>query len=141
MKQELYLSPHLIVKASKTEGRGVFSSKSIKKGELIEEAHMILLNNYKWEECDEELARYVLPWAELRPDWKDFCDEQGGILQIHASRPVAVLGFGMIYNHSPDNNINYKVDKSEFMCSYRSNRDITEGEELTINYGDEYLND
>ena len=71
MKKNLFLSPHLQTRASDIEGRGVFSSQDIKKGELIEEAHMILLSNYKWEECDEELSRYVLPWIELRPDWKD----------------------------------------------------------------------
>ncbi len=139
MKKNLFLSPHLQTRASDIEGRGVFSSQDIKKGELIEEAHMILLSNYKWEECDEELSRYVLPWIELRPDWKDFCDEHGGILQTHATRPVAILGFGMIYNHSDDNNINYKIDKRQFMCSYRANRDINAGQELTINYGDEYF--
>ena len=139
MKKELFLSPNLQVRASDIEGRGVFSSVDIKRGEKIEEAHIILLNNNKWEECDKELSRYVLPWIELREDWKDFCDKNGGILQAHATRPLVVLGFGMIYNHSDDNNIEYFIDKHQFLCSYKANRDIPANTELTINYGDQYF--
>ena len=139
MKEKLFLSPHLEIRQSPIEGRGVFSTRDIKQGELIEEAHIILLENAKWEDCDNELRRYVLPWIELREDWKDFCDEHGGILQQHATRPVAVLGFGMIYNHGDSNNIDYFIDKHRFLCSYKSNRDIKNGTELTIHYGDEYF--
>ena len=139
MKKNLFLSPHLQVRASDIEGRGVFSSADIKKNEKIEEAHLILLNNHKWEECDKELSRYALPWVELREDWKDFCDTNGGILGVHATRPVAVLGFGMIYNHSDMYNINFNVDKKRFLCSFVANRDIPADTELTINYGEEYF--
>ena len=100
---------------------------------------MILLENNKWEECDKELSRYVLPWVELREDWKDFCDKNGGILSTHATRPLVVLGFGMIYNHSDNHNLDYYVDKHQFLCSYKANRDIHANTELTINYGEEYF--
>jgi hypothetical protein len=139
MKDKLFLSPHLYVKKSSIEGRGVFSTEEIKAGKIIEEAHMILLKNHKWEECDKELARFVLPWIELRADWKEFCDEHGGILDQHATRPVAILGFGMIYNHADGNNIDYYIDKRQHLCSYKSNRDIPAGVELTINYGENYF--
>lgn len=139
LKDKLFLSPKLEVRTSQIEGRGVFCLEDIKKGELIEEAHLILLKNNKWEECDKELSRYVLPWSELREDWKDFCDEHGGITHIHATRPVAVLGYGMIYNHNDEHNIDFYVDQFRFFCSYKANRDIEKGSELTINYGPEYF--
>jgi hypothetical protein len=139
VKKNLFLSPHLQVRASDIEGRGVFCCSDVKKGCVLEEAHMILLENNKWEECDKELARYVLPWIELREDWKQFCDEHDGIASIHATRPVTVLGFGMIYNHADDNNVDYFVDKQQFICTFKANRDIEAGSELTINYGDEYF--
>ena len=72
MKKNLFLSPHLQVQVSDIEGRGVFSSKDIEQGEKIEEAHIILLDRNKWEDCDRELSRYVLPWVELREDGQDF---------------------------------------------------------------------
>lgn len=139
LKDKLFLSTKLEVKLSSIEGRGVFCTEDIKKGELVEEAHMILLENNKWEECDKELARYVLPWMELREDWEEYCDEHGGILKQHAVRPVAVLGYGMIYNHSDKNNLDYEVDKHRFFCGYTANRDIAAGSELTINYGEDYF--
>ena len=139
MKNKLFLSPSLEVRRSEIEGRGVFCTKDIKNGETIEEAHMILLAQNKWEDCDPELRRYVLPWIELRDDWKDFCDKHGGILQQHATRPVVVLGFGMIYNHADDNNVDYFIDKGRFLCLFKANRDIASGTEFTINYGDDYF--
>lgn len=140
LKDQLFLSPKLQVKLSSIEGRGIFCIEDIKKGELVEEAHMILLSNNKWEECDVELSRYVLPWPELREDWEDFCEEHEGILKQHAVRPVAVLGYGMIYNHSDKNNLHYEIDKYRFFCAFIANQDIKAGSELTINYGEDYFN-
>ena len=139
MNNKLFLSPHLEIRQSRIEGLGVFCTHDLKKGDTIEEAHLILLKNNKWEDCDAELKRYALPWVELRKDWKEFCDEHDGILSQHATRPVVVLGFGMIYNHADDNNIDYFIDKNRFICSYTSNRDIKAGSELTIDYGSEYF--
>ena len=139
MKDKLFLHSSLEVRQSLIEGRGVFSSEDIRAGDKIEEAHIISLDKSKWEDCDLELSRYVLPWVELREDWQEFCDEHGGILPQHASRPLVVLGFGMIYNHSDDNNIDYYVDKHQFLCLYKANRDIPAGTELTITYGKDYF--
>jgi len=139
LKDKLFLSSKLEVRTSDIEGRGVFCIEDIKKGELIEEAHMILLDNNKWEQCDKKLSQYVLPWPELREDWSDFCDEHDGILYQHAARPVAVLGYGMIYNHADQNNIEYYIDKFRFFCAYKANRDIKAESELTINYGENYF--
>jgi hypothetical protein len=138
-KEKLFLSPFLEVRTSLIEGRGVFCTKDIKKGATVEEAHMILLKNNKWEDCDEELGRFVLPWIELRKDWKEFCEEHGGVLQQHVTRPVAILGFGMIYNHADSNNVDYFIDKHRFLCSFKANRAIAAGAELTINYGEGYF--
>lgn len=139
-KEKLFLSNKLEVRSSNIEGRGVFCLEDIERGELIEEAHIILLSDNKWENCDKELSRYVLPWVELRDDWQDFCEENEGIEFRHASRPLAVLGFGMIYNHSDDNNVDFHVDQHRFFCSYKANRDIVSGSELFINYGPIYFN-
>ena len=77
----------------------------IQKGELIEEAPLILPHDNKWESCDKEIIKYAFPWAELREDWKDFCDKEGGILPLHATRPLLVLGYGMVYARSQNYNV------------------------------------
>ena len=97
---------------------------------------MILLAQNKWEDCDSELRRYVLPWIELRDDWKDFCDEHGGILPIHATRPVIILGYGMIYSRGKDYNIEHKIEKKLFACHFTAKCDIKVGDELLLAQGD-----
>jgi len=78
------------------------------------------------------VLRRAFPWAELRKDWKDFCDEHGGILPLHASRPVLVLGYGMVYGRAPEYNVNFKIEKKLFACNFTARCDIKEGEELLL---------
>jgi len=116
-----------------TEGRrGVFCTEDLKEGEMIEEAPLVLLDNNKWEECDSNLLKYLFPWGELRDDWQEFCEEHGGILPIHATRPVAVLGYGMIYNRRAEYNVDFKLEKKLFACQFIAKCDIKEGEELIL---------
>jgi SET domain-containing protein len=131
MKDKLFLSPKIQVR-TKEARRGVFCTADIKKGECVEESGLILLENNKWEECDKELLNYAFPWAQLRSDWKDFCDEHGGILPFHATRPVLVLGYGMLYGRSPSPNISFKIEKKLFTCNFIATCDIKEGEEILL---------
>ena len=131
MKDKLFLSPKIQVQ-TKDDCRGVFCTEDIVKGERVEESGLILLENNKWEECDKELLKHAFPWVELRSDWKDFCDEHGGILPFHATRPVLVLGYGMFYGRSSPPNISYKIEKKLFTCNFIATCDIKEGEEILL---------
>ena len=134
MKDKLFLSPKIQVKTT-DDRRGVFCTEDIEKGECVEESGLLLLENNKWEECDKQLLNHAFPWAELRSDWKDFCDEHGGILPFHATRPVLVLGYGMFYGRSLSPNLNYKIEKKLFTCNFITTCDIKEGEELLLPEG------
>ena len=134
MKDKLFLSPKIQVH-TKDDCRGVFCTEDIAKGERVEESGLILLENNKWEECDKELLKYAFPWVELRPDWKDFCDEHGGILPFHATRPLLVLGYGMFYGRSYSPNVSYKIEKKLFTCNFVATCGIKEGEELLLPEG------
>ena len=49
---------------------------------------------------------------------------------------AAVLGYGMIYNHSFENfNATWEIDFKDFLFRYKSIRSIRQGEEILINYG------
>jgi hypothetical protein len=126
------LIPNKIAVRSVDGRRGVFCTADIDKGELVEEAPLLLLDDNKWEECDKGLLPYVFPWAELRSDWKDFCDEHGGILPLHATRPVLVLGYGMVYQRAKKHNVDFKIEKKLFTCNFIAKCDIKEGEELLL---------
>ena len=136
MKDKLFLSPKIQVKTI-NDRRGVFCREQIECGELIEESPLLLLNNNKWEECDKELLQYAFPWPELRSDWQDFCDEHGGILPLHASRPLLILGYGMVYNRAVQYNINFKIEKKLFTCNFVAKCVIKEGDELLVIKGEE----
>jgi len=47
---------------------------------------------------------------------------------------LLVLGYGMLYNHSDDPNVEYEQDDDGVVTFYAI-RDIARGEELTITYG------
>ena len=134
MKNNLFLSDKIEIRTTNNR-RGVFCTADIAKGELIEESHLILLENNKWEECDAGLVKYFFPWPELRSDWKEFCDKHGGILPVHATRPVVVLGYGMVYNRAKDYNVDFKIEKKLFTCNFIARCDINKGEELCLFYG------
>ena len=131
MKDKLFLSPKIQIQTHNDQ-RGVFCIEDIGRGELIEEAHLILLNENRWEYCDSNVLRHAFPWAELRKDWKDFCDEHGWILPLHASRPVLVLGYGMVYGRYTEYNVNFRIEKKLFACNFTARCDIKEGEELLL---------
>jgi hypothetical protein len=135
MKNNLFLSTKIKVQ-KQGDRRGVFCMEDIQKGELIEEAPLILPHDNKWENCDKEIIKYAFPWAELREDWKDFCEKEGGILPLHATRPLLVLGYGMVYARSKDHNVDFKVEKKLFTCNFIARCDIKEGEELCVAGGE-----
>ena len=135
MKNNLFLSDKIEIRTTNNR-RGVFCTADIAKGELIEESHLILLENNKWEECDKKLAEHAFPWPELRADWKAFCYEHGGILPIHATGPVIILGYGMIYSIGKDYNVEHKIEKKLFACHFTARCDIKVCEELLLTQGD-----
>ena len=50
---------------------------------------------------------------------------------------LVVLGFGMLYNHSSEPNLDY-YQENEAALAFVAQRQIDKGEELTISYGDEW---
>tara|TARA_Y100000310_G_scaffold57840_1_gene53020 strand:+ start:1514 stop:1933 length:420 start_codon:yes stop_codon:yes gene_type:complete len=132
MKDKFFLSKKIKVQEDNDGKLSVFCTEDIKEGEIIEKAPIILLHDNKWEKLDPQLFTHAYPWPELREDWKDFCDEHGGILYIHATRPAIVLGYGMAYKRGEDSNVRFRVEKKLFACHFTAKRVIKEGEELFI---------
>jgi uncharacterized protein len=95
-------------------GRGVFAAENISKGEVIEEAPILILK------------------------FEDFVDTRWNLLFEYYfwmdKFVVLALGYASLYNHSLEPNITYKIDKTEKLIRFTSLKDIKKGEELLFNY-------
>ena len=101
-------------------GRGIFATRRILKGELIERSPVIVLNEKQWPVAERTiLSNYAFDWGEK--------DEQAAI----------ALGYVSIYNHSYAPNAQLEEMLDELMMEVIAIRDIQPGEEVTINYNGE----
>ncbi len=143
MKSKLFKSEKTYIGQSKTHGYGVFCSQDIKKGELIEECYYLIPDKSKWQDLDATFLKYFFAIPCLQDDHEEFADKNGGVNIGHITRPVCVLGSGMIFNHSQNANVDYTYfEPSQTFC-YRANRLIKSGSELFIKYSEysEFKND
>ena len=95
-------------------GRGVFAISSIKKGEVIEVAPVLVLSFEDLVETRWNILFDYYFWMD------DFI--------------VLALGFGSIYNHSDENNAEYEINSEEKIITFRAIKDIENGEEIYFNY-------
>jgi hypothetical protein len=94
-------------------GRGVFATRSFAEGEVVEVCPTVEIS-----EGGGDLADYL------------FESTTEGMFLV-------VLGFGMLYNHSADANLDY-YQGDDATLEFIAQRKIDRGEELTISYGDEW---
>jgi SET domain-containing protein len=136
MKSKLFKSEKIYIGQSQTHGYGVFCNQDIKKGELIEECYYLTPNESKWQDLDKTFLNYFFAIPYLQDDHAEFADKNGAVNIGHVTRPVCVLGSGMIFNHSKDANVDYTYFEPSQIFSYRANRSIKEGAELFIKYSE-----
>jgi uncharacterized protein len=108
---------HLFVKDSPLHGRGVFTSRPIPRGKIIELAPLIVLNEHD-SSLIKESSLYSYYFLHGR---------RGEIC-------VVGLGYASLYNHQYPANAKYKFKLSKNLMEFTAFRDIEAGEEITINY-------
>lgn len=102
------------------KGRGVFTDKKIKRGDLIESSPIIEFPQEDWEYIGKTvLGVYCFFWGEGLKDG------------------AMVLGYGSLYNHSYRPNAIFCRRFSEKVMDFIAIKDIEAGEEILINYNGE----
>ena len=102
------------MKNTEKYGRGIFSTRAIKKDELIEETPVIIIPKIEWDRMRESiLLNYIFHWGENK---------------------ALALGYGSLYNHSYTPNARYARNIENNSIEFYAREDIQEGEEITVNY-------
>jgi uncharacterized protein len=96
-------------------GRGVFARRRFAEGDVVETCPTVQVAD---SEVTGRLRDYV------------FSSVEGGDV-------VLALGYGMLYNHSADPNVAYEQDDPDSITFFTL-RAVQPGEELTIDYGEEW---
>jgi hypothetical protein len=104
----------IYISVSSISGRGVFAKDYILPGEILEECHLLELQEKDFTKIDVILKEYVFSLPN-----GNYC---------------LVLGFGMIYNHSLLNNAYCEVDEIKKTFRFISKKLIKPDEEILINY-------
>ncbi len=103
----------LEVKKSPTgAGRGVFATRSFKKGEEIERCPMLVAEEGRGDDLESGAEGYVFGWGD--------------------GRTALALGYGSLYNHRYDSNATTTETGDELVIT--ATRKIDAGEEIYINY-------
>lgn len=110
-------NPALYVAVSSIHGRGVFSDKTIRAGDIIEKCPIIKM---KLEEMSVRKFMVLNYYAFM-------IDEQN-------DNTGMALGYGSLYNHNDNNNASYYYDPETELMIFEAKRKIEKHEEITINY-------
>jgi uncharacterized protein len=113
--------PYLHIAPTSGMGRGVFTSKNLKKDTVIEIAPVIVMSGSDRKLIDQTLLHdYIFEWG----DNKDQC--------------CMALGYVPIYNHSYKSNCEYEMNFRDALITIKTVRNIKAGDELFINYNGDW---
>jgi len=110
----------IYVKDTQKYGRGMYASRDIKKGELIEVSPVIISPKNEWKHLEKTvMSDYCFHWGEKGDD------------------TAIVLGYGSLFNHSYSPNCIYYSNEKNSIMEFYSIVDIKKDEEITVNYNGE----
>jgi SET domain-containing protein len=110
------MSKKLRIRNTQKKGRGVFATAPIKKGEIVEICPVIILPYKDRKKVDKtKVLDYYFYWGPK-------------------NQPAIALGYGSLYNHSFNPNIEYEQHLKKKTITFTALRNIKKGEELVSNY-------
>ena len=102
------------VAASKGKGRGVFATKDISAGSIIEVAPVVIMPEISYEKLEQTLLADYL----FENDYDEL---------------IMALGYASVYNHSFEPNADWLVSEDKIIIS--ALKTIGSGDEIFIDYG------
>jgi len=106
---------------SEKKGRGAFAKRAIKEGTVIEVAYVVPIPNKDYKKIYKTiLYNYCYIWED--PE------------HMPAFRNAITLSISQFINHSFEPNLKYLYDYENKAIEFSAIRDISQGEELTVNY-------
>lgn len=115
----LHVSPFFIIVDTEF-GRGLIAAKDIREREIIEISPYLRINSHDSRCMDAtviESYRFLIDGENILGD------------------TCLALGYGSLFNHSEEPNVDYDIDPSRSIIEYVTLRDIEKGEQLFIDYG------
>src|SRR5436190_11362016 len=110
-------SSFIAIATSPKRGRGVFTTRNVKKGTVIEISPVLVLTEKERKILEKTiLYHYVFEWGNDK------------------KKAALALGYVSLYNHSYNANCEYEMDYGKKLMTIKTVRDIKKGEELFINY-------
>ena len=115
---KLQVPTKIEIKESPGKGLGVFAIDFISKNEIIEECHLLTLPFLNGR-GQPVLLDYRFNWPKKDP-----------------IEYVLPLGYGGCYNHNDNSNANWKEHPKYKAFQFYAIKDIQQGEEILVYYGD-----
>lgn len=109
--------PNLVIAPSEKRGRGVFTTKHIAAGTVIEISPIIELTPKDRKQIEgTKLFHYIFEWGKSK------------------RKAALALGYVSMYNHSFEPNCEYEMDYESNNMTIRTIKPVKKGEELFFSY-------
>ncbi len=110
----------ICIKDTGKYGRGIYATRDIKKGELIEVSPVLISCKNEWKYLKKTiLFDYCFTWGD------------------NYEHIAIALGYGSLYNHSYTPNATFDNNIDNFSIDFYALDDIKDGDEITINYNED----
>lgn len=101
-------------------GLGVYATRAFCAGEVVECCPVVIFDLPGGVELPHEISVRMFNWQWL--------------IDHHNGRQALALGYGSLYNHRTPPNLRYTANAVTESLEFTAVRDISRGEELTIDY-------
>ena len=109
----------ICIKDTEKYGRGIYATRDIKTGELIEVSPVLISCKDEWKYLKKTaLFDYCFTWGE------------------NYEQTAVALGYGSLFNHSYTPNTTFINNIPNLSIDFYAINDIKDGEEITINYNE-----